>query len=336
MVTLKRKILPPKGRNYFLNDFVPDFSINPHIHYVKISSILDFHKTTISNILKDNNFKLVSNPEIPEGNFEKKLEFQDEDITIDIFYGMRFLEFIKPTILITIHDPNDNILELFDKFFIAYGINYKIKEIELTFDFYTDDVFGLEHFINSHLFLKYQNQRLPSKNFKEETFYTTGRKAAKRTRTYVREVNAKTVVRLELILSRAIIRRIGLTLPLVSIDYLDILQYITFKYMDSEKLIKYLKKSQKDEIEKAYSKKWVTGRLYEKHIETYVNSMLYWELMRQVEMLKAKDKETKLLIGVPNYSRFLLEYHELINIFRRELVGKSFIPKGNKSYSLNI
>jgi hypothetical protein len=335
MVTLKRKILPPKGRHYFLNDFVPDFSINPHIHYVTISSIPLFYVNTISEILKANSFKLISNPELPKGNFERKLEFKNEDITIDVFYGMRFLEFIKPTILITIHNPNDNILELFDKLFITYCINYKIKEIELTFDFYTDDVFGLEHFINNHLLLKYQNQRLPSKHYKE-TFYTTGRKAAKRTRTYVRDVNGKSVVRLELILSRAIIRRIGLTLPLVSINYLDITQYITFKYIDSDKLINYLKKSQKEEIDKAYSKKRLAGKLYEKHIETYVNSILYWELMPQVEMLKAKDKETGLFLGIPNYSHFILNYHELINKFKRELAGKSFIPKGNKSYSLNI
>ena len=335
MITLKRKLLPPKGRNYFLNDFVPDFSIDPHIHFVTISSIPLFHIKTISNILKANSFKLISNPELKEGNFERKLEFKNEDITIDIFYGMRFLEFIKPTVLITIHNPNDNILELFDKLFTVYYINYKIKEIELTFDFYTDNVFGLEHFINSHLFLKYQNQRLPSKHYKD-TFYTTGRKAAKRTRTYIREVNGKSVVRLELILSKAIIRRINLKLPLVSIDSLDITQYITFKYIDSDKLINYLKKSQKDEIEKAYSKKRLSGKLYEKQIELYVNSIVYWNLMSQVEMLKAKDKRTGLLIGVPNYSRFILEYHGLINNFRRELAGKSFIPKGNKSYSLNI
>jgi hypothetical protein len=335
MVTLKRKILPPKGRHYFFDVFVPDFSIRPHIDFVTISSIPPSHINTISNILKANGFKLISKPELKVGNFDKKLVFKDNDITIDIFYGWRLPDFFKRTIVIKIHDPNYNVLDLFDKLFSAYCIDYKIKEIELTFDFYTEDVYGLEDFINGHLFLKYHNQRTYHKHV-EETIYTTGRKAAKRTRAYVRPVNGKFILRLELILSKVIIRRIGLKLPLESIDYLDITKYITFKYVDSDKLIKYLKKSQKDEIEKAYNKKWLSGRLYEKHIELWVQSMLSYDLMYQVERLKAKDKETGLLKGVPNYSRFILEYQELINKFRRELSGKSFIPKGNKSYSLNV
>ena len=232
-----------------------------------------------------------------------------------------------------------NILELFQKLFADLFIQYKIREIELTFDFYTDDVCGLEDFINSHLFLRYQNQRLPSCHYTSdegETFYTTGRKAAKRTRTYIKGVNGDIIVRLELTLSKVIIKKIGLALPLESIDTLDISKYITFKYIDYDKLIKYLKKLDREGIRKANSKRLLSSRLYEKHIETWVKSMVDWELMLQVGQLKKKDKETGLLKGVANFSQFLIEYQELIYKFRKELAGKSFIPKGGKLYKLSF
>ena len=248
---------------------------------------------------------------------------------------MRLPEFIRPTILIQIHDPNLNILELFQMMFADLVIPHKLMEIELTFDFYTDDVYGLEDFINSHLFLRYQNQRLPSKHYME-TFYTTARKAAKRTRTYIKPINGKMVLRLELVLSKVIIKRIRLQLPLESIDTLDISKYITFKYIDYAKLTRYLKKSDKENIKNAYSKSLLSGRVYEMHIKTWVKSMVDWELMLQVEQLKKKDKETGLFKGVPNFSRFLNEYQELINKFRRELAGKTFIPKGDKVYKVGF
>ena len=163
MVTLRRKLLPPEGKTYFFDIFVPDFLPLSHtIDFVTISSIPLFHIQPISDILKANGFKLVSNPELKDGKFERKLEFKDGERTIDILYGMRLPAFIKPTIIIRIHDPNFNILERFQKIFADLMIQHKLLEIELTFDFYTDNVGGLEHFINSHLFLRYQNQRLPS------------------------------------------------------------------------------------------------------------------------------------------------------------------------------
>ena len=73
MVTLKRKLLPPEGKNYFFNVCVPDFTIEPHIDFVTISSIPLFHIQPISDILKANGFKLVSNPELKDGKFERKL-----------------------------------------------------------------------------------------------------------------------------------------------------------------------------------------------------------------------------------------------------------------------
>ncbi len=334
MAVFKRKLLPPEGKNYLFNVCVPDFSIEPHIDYVSISSIPLFHIQTISSILKANGFKLISNPKLIEGKFERKLEFKDEDITIDIFYGMRLPEFIKPTILITIHDPNRSILELFKMMFVNLIILYKIMEIELTFDIYTDDVYGLEDFINSHLLLRYQNQRLPSMHF-IDTFYTTGRKAAKRTRTYIKLINGKMVLRLELVLSKAIIKKIGLKLPLESIDTLDIKKYITFKYIDYKKLVRYLKKLDQDKINNAYSRRLLPDKVYEIHIKTWVKSIRDYDLMYQVERIKEKDKETGLLKGIPNYSRFMNDYQELINKFRKELAGKSFIPNGNKLYKLS-
>lgn len=339
MVVFRRKIWLSEGKHYPFNVCISDFSIKPHIDFVSISSIPSFYKPTIATILYANGFKLTNQPKLKEGKFERKLEFKDGQIKIDIFYGMRLSEFIKPTIYIKIHDPNLNILELFQMMFANLMIPHKLMEIELTFDFYTDDVFGLQDFINKHLFLRYQNQRLPSYKYEDsldegETFYTTGRKAAKRTRTYTKLIDGKIVLRLELILSKVIIKRIGLKLPLESIDTLDITKYITFMYVDTKKLVKYLKKSEKEEIKSAYSKRWLSGRLYEKHIETWVKSMVDWELMRQVEQLKKKDEETGFLKGVPNFSRFLIDYQELIQKFRKELAGKSFIPRGDKLYYL--
>ena len=318
----------PHNDDYVDKFYFPDFSLKPSIDKITLSFIPERYVHSISDLLKANKFKLRSKIPLVKGKFEKKLDFTKDTLTISISYAMRLFAAIRPTILLTIHDPNLEILELFNKFFNYHNVDYRIKQIEIAFDFVTDDLLGLKDFLDNHLFLKYQHSTYPSLMYKDTfTYYTSNhRKATKGTTTYIKDIDGKYIVRLELILNRQILRKTGLKLPLDSIDSMDWSKYFTFKYIDSKNLIKYLKWSQREAIKQTYSRSQLSGKLLEKTIDIWAKTITSYHFMYQVETLKHKEK------GIDNYSRFMKEHGYFIFKFIKELEGKSFIPKSNKIY----
>ena len=233
-----------------------------------------------------------------------------------------------PSILMKIHDPNKEILDLFHSYFNKFAIFHKLSQVELTFDFYTRDLQDFNEFLNNHLYLRYQKQE--SFNI-EDTFYTTDiRKATKGTRTYLKPEDNPEFVRMELVLSRRVIKRLGLSLPLSNIEALNLKQFFIFAYIDSNLLTNYIVKKNKQEIKKVNQRRPGYGNIIKQTIHQWVRGITHKEkeneFIKQIEALKDKDK------GVPNYWRFIVEHELLTNAFMHKLSKTSFIPTTDKEY----
>ena len=233
-----------------------------------------------------------------------------------------------PIAVIKIHDPSKEVLDLFHGYSNKFSIFYKLSQVELTFDFYTRDLQDFIEILNNHLYLRYQKQK--SFNI-EDTFYTTNiRKATKGTRTYIKEVNGSKFVRMELLLQRRVISRLGLSLPLSNIDGIDLKQFFTFAYIDSRRLTNYFVKKNKQEIKRANLRRPGYGNIIKQTIYQWVKGITRREygaeFIRQIERLKDKDR------GVPNYGRFIVDHELLTNAFMTKLSKTSFIPTTGKEY----
>ena len=235
-----------------------------------------------------------------------------------------------PITVIKIHDPNKELLDLFHSYFNKFSIFYKLSQVELTFDFYTENLEDFQDFLDNKLYLRHQKQK--SFNI-GDTFYTTNiRTATKGTRTYLKPEDNPEFVRMELLLNRKVICRLGLSLPLSNIDAIDLKKFFMFSYIDSKRLTNYYVKKNKQEIVKVNLRRPGYGNLLIKHIAHWAWGItrreFETELAKQIETLKDKEK------GVPNYGRFIFEHELLTNTFMNKLSETSFIPSTGKEYFL--
>jgi len=319
---------PPTHYNNIDDSYIPDFTLKTSIDWLTLSDIHLRYHTPICDLLNVNGFILSKTNFHVRGKFRRNKEYQDKNICIQLFYDMRFEGNLIPTTVIKIHDPSKEVLDLFHGYFNKFSIFHKLSQVELSFDFYTRDLQDFNEFLNKHLYLRHQKQ----KSFHiKDTFYTTDiRKATKGTRTYPKPFDNPEFVRMELLLKRKIISRLGLSLPLSNIDGIDLKKFFIFAYIDSRMLTNYFVKKNKQEIKRANLRRPWGGRLFEKHIAQWVRGITHrehdFEFIKQVERLKDKDR------GVPNYWRFIVEHELLTNAFMSKLSKTSFIPITGKHY----
>lgn len=145
-----------------------------------------------------------------------------------------------PPIRATIQDPSYDLLFFIHNILQSHShlTHGKPSQIELALDFpFSDD---LQRFFLDHLFLKYHKKRCRFIKSKEEegfTYYIEDtRGQAKAVRMYRKQVNT---LRLELVLNRPFIKRLGLKLPLDTLSQLPFSTIFCFKELNLEKLSNY-------------------------------------------------------------------------------------------------
>ena len=189
----------PTPYNNIDDSYIPDFTLKPSIDWLSLSDIHLKYLNPICNLLILNNFKLTKTNFHQNKKFHWSKEYSDDNIQIQLFHNMMIKGVLIPTIMIKIHDPNKELLDLFHNYFSKLSIIYKLSQVELTFDFYTEDLEDFQEFLDNKLRLRYQKQK--SFNI-EDTFYTTDiRKATKGTRTYLKPFDNPEFVRMELLLN---------------------------------------------------------------------------------------------------------------------------------------
>jgi hypothetical protein len=308
---------------------IPDFEISPSVDKIKVGSIPVKFLDPISNLLTENGFK-KGKVTIPKGKYDRNRSFNDGETGIKVFYNLPSSDFGGLPLFIEIDDPTQEIINLLNSFFSRFSISHKISQLEIAFDFLSDDQARLRDALDRHLFLKYQSSRYPSFSINTTYYSSDCRKTSKGTRTYRKKVKGQRVVRLELVLNRRSIKRLGLELSTILIVRIDFSKYFSFKTLDIDRLTYYLIRLNIVEVEELDKFDGMSGQLLVRTIESWVRSKFYPstpsddKFMKYMEELKKKGRK------IPNYSRFLNDHIVLNQKFKEALVGKAFVPYQKK------
>jgi hypothetical protein len=315
-----------QGSNNYINliySSLPTFTISKSIDVIKLSIMYPDIQGVISNFLEDIGFKKISTRKLPKGNYVIKQTYKsDTDTpTVEIMYGTKACYL---PVLVNIHDVNMGLLTSLDAFFRDQRIISKVSEVELAFDFDTADIYTLYTFLKSHLFQKYCGKELEIVEY-STTFYTDNiwKTQSKGMRVYLRpKEGKKEYVRMELVLKRKLIKRLGLELTLRNIDSLNLDRFFTFKFLNKERISNYLLWQNKQQIKEAEERRKGFGGLMKCHIRSYLSCLVDEEetLMSNVWTLKSEKGI------VPNYSRFLEPLHVVNRDFIEKASDRKFIP----------
>jgi len=133
--------------------------------------------------------------------------------------------------------------------------------------------------------------------------------------------DVKKPVRLELVLKKHIIRKVGLEFPLDKLDSLDLKQYFSFMYLNVDRINNYLVSKAVRNIDEKNRKRKEYVDLLISHISTTAGFLFPDDdpLMRQIDSLKTKKKY------LPNYSRFIEPFDDLNEKFFSEVSTQHFL-----------
>ena len=299
------KVYSDLNSNSYLSYLNPDkFKIRLKIDK-SIISLYDAEKVfpDIRNALLDFGFSIFD-PDIPgKGSYWKIERFNDpegREILISRYPGKNYL----PDLMITINDPDRNLLDDLKILFDSIGIDPKINQIELAYDFYGNhqDLFWLQFIFLKHLHLAYARSygEYPNKKDGSRTDYVNKvRKSSKANREYLKEDQFGKFLRSELVLNRLFIRKHSIVLPLDDLlNVIDVSKLVSLKGINksslySSTLPKYRYRFQK------YSRS-LAPRIGSRIAHDYILSSL--KLYGQIERLKSYYGR--------NYGRFLSEIDE--------------------------
>jgi len=278
-------------------------------------------KDGLVKILEAGGFSSRRNDRISKGNYNFKWRFHHpaDNVTVDVFYGLRKPSPVIPPLRIKIHDPNRETVDYLTKAFICKQIKTTLSEIELTFDFFAEDTKKIRDLIVSSLFQ--YHQRKSSSIYLDDvcgnTFYTTN---IRKTRHFGMRVYEKTfpdktkAARMELVLKADRIRDMGLVLPLDNLDELRLTDFFEFKVFDFGEVLDYIEHIGLEEIPNPHyeapadPEKWVWTYLLDSE-----------SLMQIYEKLKAHSAVFK------NYIRFFPCFEEFQEVFESKISGQHFL-----------
>lgn len=310
---------------YFYNFIKDNFYINKHIDLVKYSVNGIYKPEAIYKIIQSIGYKQLINYKIEDDSYIFKATYVHEDdlAIIDIFYELKSKKLYLPPIKIVIHDPNQELIDfLYSSCAYNDDIELKVSEIELAYDFFTDDRIGLIDFLKSCLFLK-GAKTPPSGDMFKETFYANDlRKSNKGLKIYIKD---QRFVRLELTLKRNILRILKIQPSLKTIDSIDPLKYFTFMSLNKNDLLNHEKWEAKRADKSNGIVRSIRGdQLLERHAESYVDEVLLApsSLMGKILEMKRMKKKKKLK---NYYSRFLIPLEDVKNKFIKLTQSQTFL-----------
>lgn len=228
-----------------------------------------------------------------------------------------------PQLMIKIHDVNSRIIRTFHSFLKKSNIPVNLSQLELSFDFYSDNQEETKEFLHRHLFLRYPR----SSSFSIKTTHYTNdlRKDTKGMRIYPKRELLCT--RMELVLKSRILKRYGIKFPLRKIDSLDLSHFFRFVDIDTEAVHRYLFKKTMKQITRFPERRKRFDGLADTHVRSYIDIITrnnYGEddLMKKVRKLKRS------LLKVPNHYRFLYPLPDFNKEFFKQVSEQEFLKPG--------
>ena len=201
-----------------------------------------------------------------------------------------------------------------------------MSQLEIAFDFFPEKLFDLYTFLKEHLYLKYS--RTDPYGWYETTFYANNlRKSCKGMRIYIKRLENRRSVRLELLLNREAIRCLGLGFP-PALGSLSFLRYFEFKTLSEDRLRNYMIRQKQDQIAESERRRPGFGGLVICQIDSWISSFFGSEesLMGKIAFLKSKK-------GLPNYWRFLDPVEELNTEFIGRVASQRFLSRARSRMS---
>jgi hypothetical protein len=335
----KTKAVAQYRNNYITQVYFspPRHSIQKKIDLITLSTIDPDEKQSIDDLLVQNGFRAISDQKMTRGNFAMKrtYESKSDDAKVEILHSPKSSFRGRPTLILTIHDPHESLLELFHSFFRSRDIHPKVSQMELAFDFFTStvrDLWNLKDFLESHLFLKYQ--RTNSFWYKTTYYLNKGRRSSKGQKIYVKQLEntGEQFVRVELTLRRRSISSLELEFP-PAVEAIPLSRFFEFRRFNEEHLRDHLIWRRRDLIAQIEQRRPGYGSLLVSQTHSWVNCISQTEhgdlkpLMEINQALKsAKDY-------LPNYSRFLKPFEQFNREFSDRVANQRFLSTKRRGMS---
>jgi hypothetical protein len=324
----KRKASGATPNNYINSIYFsfPIFDIKTSIDFLTLSVPEKDDPYFFRNILIPLGFKSIRNDKLDSGNYRMKWSFKnpDDNVIVEVFYSCQSLWL--PSMLVKIHDPNIEFLNLLDSFLSSNNIHFNLSYLEMTFDFYTEEVIKLREFLKTHLFMKQQRSK---SGHKGTTFYTNNlRKSVRGMRVYSRP--GWNHARMELVMKSPLLKRLNLTFPLHSIDSLDLSRFFQFMVFDKERIHKYLCWRNRKKIMEAEKRRLGFGNLIRQQIRSWLNCYMINDHGDYEYIMKINEKLRSGRLSLPNHSRFLHPLDDFNMEFNRQVSSQSFLKSRDK------
>jgi len=268
-------------------------------------------------ILDKLGFHVVSSNCLEQGNYGWCRILSYEGNNLDVIYSPK--KHVLPDFILKIHHPTRKLIDLIMAIESFYGGKLSLSAIEMSFDFFVDDPDSFSRFLNQHVF--YKHQRSPAFNC-EDTFYTNNiRKDRRGIRQYVKEIDGEKFARLELDLNRENICTLGLTLPLDTIDEVDLSRFFDFREFDSERLLKHINGVDRRALAEANAEMSPSSDIVISQNIAWVNSVMYGQ-----QSLMGKIDAAKREMGLKQYPRYMTPLTDFNDKFFRALSEQKFFP----------
>lgn len=327
--TVIKRVERHGSHNYIYNNYFnkTKCSLCISLDFITLNNVHPDNEIMLYEILNSNKFTVVKDVKLDKGNYKMKRVYKNcyDNTVVDIYHHQKYEAKGDRSLSIRIHHPSQEIVSFLDSIFKFHGINPKVSQIEMTFDFYVGDTTDFRNLLKSHLFLK--NQGSYSFTYKGETFYTNNlRKSAKGMRLYIKqnEIGQK-IVRLELVLRRPLIHRLGLQFPLNDIDSLTLSKFFYFAHLKEDDFKKYVFKRNKRSMEQLGEIDPFEVGIIEDHVESWLRCSE--SLMEKVEVIRDGIK-------IKNCSRFIEPLNNFNKKFFNIVSSQKFITprrkKGNQ------
>lgn len=319
-------------KNFIINPlYFSNFRINKHIDVVNYSANGKYDEELISRVIECVGYKRVSRRKLSEGKYLFKDIYQHHDYIskVEIINTLKQEEEEKlyiPPFLITIHDPNKELIDLLTSFCLYNKIKLIVSRIEFAYDFIllsNKERNELYNFMKYFLFMK-KSRSMPSEKYKSTYYANNLKKSSKGLKVYHKNISiGERFVRLELTLKRPPVKKLKITPNLDTIDSIDLSKFFSFMSVDEERLMDSLIRKNREVFKniKTGNNKRFDG-LNVRTVISYVNCVLLdkFPLMCKVVDLKSKKK------GVENYSRFLMPLDDLTHNFFERTEHQTFLP----------
>jgi hypothetical protein len=225
--------------------FLSNSNINPHIDriYFSCNSIIVNPVEKLVSILEANNYECKYD-QFAKGKVYKRIRIFESNITgikVSILYGRNNNFSFYPCIGITIYKPDRDTIDWFDTICNSIGFETKLSHVEVTLDF-SPYKYEIHEFFWKHLFLKYNSGGSCFYDGEFSTFYIGHkRKNSKSVILYQKIIEGINILRLELRLNRAYIKKLDLALDCFEkINDINLSDLISFRELNHEKLLKHL------------------------------------------------------------------------------------------------